>query len=901
MVTHSQNHLMTKKGRVFDLLAIRGVQENVLLLKPGPREGRKSQGFGAVVKIEPVGFALMGEEEQEAVLEGYRTFLQHMAIAESLSIHVRVLPYDIHSYLAKLQETRNLMDDAAQRMSHDHEQFILGLASEHSVLQREFYVRIVTIPETKRKRTEAEQFEFAKDHLYQRCLDILDDASRCGLGGHRLDDLELVRYYQSCVHTHYAQKYPLAEMNTVGLDRPLRAISTAEIRAIREEEETEETTLQQEVEAVPTAQETPPPVVTHKPLARRPLKRKSKEKKTDQQEKHVTPFSTLVELLQPALVTQSEHFVKIHKQETEYFRARCVIGYPAFVVSGWLDRLIQINEPYVDIVLYVETLDPKRFSDSLTRKLTGFRATQAIEARAGRTENPYIEAAREDVEELRDRIVRQEEKVHSVSLYVGARATSIPELRQRDEKIISLLRGLDVESVETSLEHLQAWQTMLPDGRDILKRRKILDTSSLVTTFPFGSTSLSTEPGILTGVTPDGGMVIVDPFSPTLENANEVKFAKSGSGKSFDEKIRISRFLQMGIHCIVVDPENEFERLREAYNGTSVSLSAGRLALNPFSIAPADTPDRDVLEEKVSHLLTLFDLLLADRSSDRATGVLSQKEKSILEVVMRHAYYEAGITNKTITHDREPPTMADIYQYLKQGMGGTDGAELANRLNRFINAFPSASDRDLLDSPLVVFSMRDLPDDLRPVALFLISEYVWTQVRREPHPRPRLLSIDEAWTLLQFDAGGRALAALARRARKYNLGVRITTQLVNDFLASDSGKAILANANKLVLKTDPANIDAVTEALKLTDGERRFLLGAKKGEGLYFLGQAQGQAHVPILVVASQLEYDMANTNAQELRQQEMMAAAKYAIGNKLRAAKSHLMPIDSRREGTTQ
>jgi hypothetical protein len=886
MVIHSQNHLMMKKGSVLDLLAVRGVQEDVLFLKPGPREGRK---YGAVVKIEPVGFSLMAEEEQEAVLEGYRTFLQHMAVAESLSIHVRVLPYDIHSYLAKLRETRNLMDEAAQRMSHDHEQFVLGLASEHSVLQREFYVRIVTIPETKRKRTEAEQFEFAKDALYQRCLDILDDASRCGLGGHRLDDFELIRYYQSCVHTHYAQKYPLEEMNTVGLDRPLRAISTSEIRAIMEDEET---TLQEEVEAAPTTtQETPAPLEKRRRPTLKRRRKKEKQKKTD---RHATPFSTLVELLEPALVSQQEHFIKIHKQETEYFRARCVIGYPAFVASGWLDRLIQINEPYVDIVLYIETLDPKRFSDSLTRKLTGFRATQAIEARAGRTENPYIEAAREEVEELRDRIVRQEEKVHSVSLYVGARATSIPELRQRDEKIISLLRGLDVESVECSLEHLQAWQTMLPDARDVLKRRKVLDTSSLVTTFPFGSTSLSTEPGILTGVTPDGSMVIVDPFSPTLENANEVKFAKSGSGKSFDEKIRISRFLQMGVHCVVVDPENEFERLREAYNGTSVSLSAGRLALNPFYVAPTDIPDRDILEEKISSLLTLFDLLLADRSSDRATGVLSQKEKSILEITIRHAYYEMGITSRTITHDREPPKMTDLYKHLKQGIAGTDGAELADRLNRFINAFPRETDRNLLDSPLVIFSMRDLPDDLRPVALFLISEYVWTQVRREPHPRPRLLSIDEAWTLLQFDAGGRALAALARRARKYNLGVRITTQLVNDFLSSESGQAILANANKLVLKTDAANIDAVTTALKLTEGERRYLLGARKGEGLYFLGQAQGQTHVPIQIVASQAEYDMANTNAQELRQQEMMAAAKYTIGNKLRAVKPSLVPFDS-------
>src|SRR5204863_1707861 len=164
-----------------------------------------------VVKIEPVGFSLMGEEEQEAVLEGYRLFLQRMAIAESVSIHVRVLPYDLEPYLTKLGEKR---DDTkyAQVMSHDHEQFVLSLASQQSIFQRAFYVRVVVIPETKRKHTQEEQFELAKDALYQRCLDILEDASRCGLHGHRLDDLELIRYYQSCVHTHSAQQDPLEEI-----------------------------------------------------------------------------------------------------------------------------------------------------------------------------------------------------------------------------------------------------------------------------------------------------------------------------------------------------------------------------------------------------------------------------------------------------------------------------------------------------------------------------------------------------------------------------------------------------------------------------------------------------------------------------------------------------------------
>jgi hypothetical protein len=866
-----------KKGSVLDLLTLREIQDECFCFQSLQGGKQNQREYGAVLSVEPIGFALMAEREQEAVLEGFRELLQRIAVHEQLSIHVRVVPYDLKPYLTKLQETRKDMITTVQEMSLDHEHFLLDLASHHAILQRQFFIRIINVPDPTKKLTQAERFELAKNDLNIRCMALLEDIARCGLSGQRLIDSELANYFLSCVNTHYGLHFPLEQINLQAIDRPIRGVLKKEMRnalngVASSEEEIQPLQHTENIDSIQTMQAIPLIKDVKQQYRFSSLFSKLRKLHGDKgifQTKEGEPVShsTIIELLEPALITQNVDFIKLQRHETEYIRGRAIVGYPAYVEAGWLDRLIQVDEPFIDILLYIETLDPKKYTEGLTKQLTGYRATLTIDQRAGRTENPYIESAKEEVEDLRNRIVKQEERVHAVSLYICMRGSSVQELKQRDEKIMSLLRSLDLESVETSMEHLQMWLACLPAAKDTLKRRKVLDTSSLMTAFPFGSTTLMTEPGALAGMTPDGSLVIVDPFSPQLENANETKFAKSGAGKSFDEKVRLARYLQIGYQVIIIDPEDEYTELQERFGGVKVQLSAGNLSLNPFYIAPSDNPERDILEEKIHSLLVLFDLLLADKS----TEVLSQREKAYIEAVCRHAYFEAGIKGDPRTHDKIPPTMLAFYTYMRKGSAGPDVSNLRERLRRFVPAFPKHTDTELLKNKLVVFNIRDIPDELRAVSLFMITDYVWTQVRRERHPQPRLLSIDEAWSLLQHKEGGRSLAAIARRARKYNLGVRVTTQMVEDFINNEYGQAILFNSNKFVMKTDPANIDAVSNALKLTEGERKFLLGARKGEGLYFLGKSTGQAHVPLRVIASETEYAIANSNAQELREQAQL------------------------------
>ncbi len=407
----------------------------------------------------------------------------------------------------------------------------------------------------------------------------------------------------------------------------------------------------------------PSPIVLplHRTPEVEPPAKKGIWNKKEQNRKEETPYTTLVDLLQPAMIEQREHYVKVHRESTEYFRGRSIEGYPAIVIAGWLDRLIQINEPYIDILLFLEILDPKSYTNNLTRQITGYRATQVIDDRHGKTENPYIAAARENVEDLRDKLVRQTEHVHAVSLYLFSRGSSVQELKQRDEKLVSLLRSLDLDSVELSLEHLQAWQTLLPDAKDILARRKILDTSSVVTAFPFASTSLSTEPGSLVGIMPNGSLVIINPTSPQLENGHEIKFARSGAGKSFDEKVRLARSLLLGLEAIVIDPENKYATLCQKYDGVTIRLSSGVLPLNPFDLPRSDSGERSILEEQFQSLLTLFDLLLADKDP----GTLSQKEKSYLQKCIARTYAKKGITSDATTHGKKPPCMLDLYSVLE--------------------------------------------------------------------------------------------------------------------------------------------------------------------------------------------------------------------------------------------
>lgn len=826
--------MSTHNGKTFDFIAVREIEGKTLCLQGGKKRERE---YRAVIETTPVHFSLMSGQEQETVLEGFRVLLARLSFP--LMIHVRVKPYDLQTYLDSIEQAKTRTDasEVVKEVADDHIAFVHTLAASRALLQRQFYLVVPADRQRVKGKSQAELADLAKSQLDTRCCGLLDDLERMGLGGRRLEQLDLARYYQSCVHATAAHAFPLTPAQVEATDRPVRP-AQARFRSAR---------------AVYAAHQLPEKAesVTETSNGREP-----------------SGLLKLTELLAPSAVEVQWKQVRVHHYDLdEYLRGYAVIGYPAQVTAGWLDRLIQVEEPHIEIVMHIQPLASSPYIARQTRQLTGYRATQLLEERHGRDRNPYIKKALQEVGDLREKLVAQEEQVFGVSLYLLVRASSRRELGERSNRLLSLLKSLELSAVSLALEHHRGWLCTLPDGRDVLKRRKVLDTSSLITVFPFASSSLAMDRGILTGIMPNGSLVVMNPSSDQLENGHEIKFSRSGAGKSYDEKMRIMRSLILGYHVLVIDPEDEYRRVCEKFQGAAIRLSDGALKLNPLDLpASSDNQERNVLEEKVQSLLALCDLLMAE-----AGGSLSQKEKGYLSRCLVHVYGEKSITADRRTHGNPVPCMHDLYRVIRSGACGPDTYDLADRLERHRSAFPRATEVRL-DNPLVVFNIRDLSTDLRPVGLFLITDFVWTQIRQQQHPRPRILCIDEAWALLQFAEGGRFLASIARRGRKYNLCLRVTTQDVEDFLGSEWGRTILVNSSmKFLMKQDSTTIDAVTRAFQLSNGERTFLTTCGKGEGLFF---ARG-SHVPMKVVASPLEHKLATTNPQELREEELAAMAE--------------------------
>lgn len=885
-------------GDILQLISLREVRDDCLCLKPRGKSHYLRE-YMAVIRVDPINFPLMSVGEQEAILEGFRSFLASRSPnALPLVIHARTTPYDFGPYLSNLdaiiQEPE--ISDLYKELAVDHRHFVQSLASSHALIEREFYVRVpllINIRENKYRRLEAaEVFDQARADLARHVAEIIIGLGRSGLTAHRLISEELVQYYCSCVHTRNAEEYALPRSVLYSLDFPIKAkishLSYAEFAADSGRAGSPPSpdevwgspgrTLQEAaVDAVLARQRKWVKRAQRGQRPRRWVWQSSKGIRAEQQKQQrrgqgqgmVEPpeMISLPELIEPASVEVTPYCVKIHHVVgDEYLRGRAVIGYPAFALGGWFDQLLSIDEPYVDFLLFVGTVDSASYVRALTRNIAAYRATQHLEQRHGRTENPYIAAAREEVEQLRDELVRKVERVHTFSLYVCTRAESRQTLKERDAKVASLLRSLELVAVPLQYEHLQIWLSCV-DGRDILRRARKLDTSTIVAAFPFSSSSLSTEPGILVGLTNGGGLVIIDPTSDQLENGHELVFARSGAGKSYYRKIDLMRQLLAGFSACVIDPENEYRALCHRFGGTTVHMAPGNLQVNPFDLSRMEgSSDRNVLEEKFQNLLVLFDLLLADK----VPGVLSQREKGYLNRVLTRVYADHSITPDPTSHNSVPPNMREFYRAMQED---GDPFQLCDRLIRYLPSFPERTDV-ALDSSLVVFNMRELSDELRSVALYLVTDYVWGQIRKDLVPRPTLLLIDEAWTLMAYPEGGRFLAGISRRARKYNLHLRLVTQNVEDFLGSEHGRTILLNsAMKFLMKQDSTTIDAVVKAFKLSDEERRFLLGATKGEGLFFCRSS----HVPLRVVASELEHRLATTNPRELMELEQARQAKLA------------------------
>ncbi|MBN1331284.1 ATP-binding protein [Candidatus Dojkabacteria bacterium] len=560
---------------------------------------------------------------------------------------------------------------------------------------------------------------------------------------------------------------------------------------------------------------------------------------------------------------------------SKYFRTYFVTGYPRFVGSNWLSPLINFDHP-VDISTFYYPVDTGKVMERLKRKIGEFEATINIALDEGKIPDPSVKVALSDANELQEQLASGTEKYFHFALYVTIRADDLKSLEKISRNIESTLASVGVVIKTATLQQEQGFRTSMPIGNDEIYVTRNMDTTSLATTFPFVSSELTMEDGILYGLNKhNNSLIIFDRFK--LANANMVVFATSGAGKSYFVKLEAMRSLMFGTEIIIIDPEREYEKLCTAIGGDYISFSQdGAQKLNPFELSGIYQKDEDELRFKILSLNGLFKIMLG--------GNLTPEESAILDRAIILTYKEKGITPDPATQRRPAPLLSDLYKIL-QAMAEPDAHKMAGRLERYVKGsaagiFDQPSNIEIKNT-FTVFSIRDLSEDLRPIAMYMMLDYIWTRIKRER--RKRLLVIDEAWWLMRYPDAAKFLHSISKRARKYALGVTTITQDVEDFLDNDYGKAVVTNsALQVLLKQSPAAVDRIQKVFYLTSGEKNYLLSAGIGEGLFFAGSN----HVATQVIASENEHNLITTNPIEMMQKEQQAKeAEQAQAAKLAKA----------------
>ncbi len=577
--------------------------------------------------------------------------------------------------------------------------------------------------------------------------------------------------------------------------------------------------------------------------------------------------TTLRDLISPSsLEIHSSYF----RLGTKYGRTMYVYGYPRVIYTGWLSSLINIDE-VLDVSMFIYPVESQVVLNNLRKKVTQLEASTSINNERGLTRDPGIEVAISDAEELRDQLQVGAERFFRYGLYVTIYGESLEELAFVQHKIETLFGQQMVFSKVASSQQEQGLNSSVPQMTDQLQIRRNMNTGAISTSFPFTSADLTQENGVLYGINMhNNGLVIFDRFS--LENANMVVFAKAGAGKSFTVKLEALRSMMTGSEIIIIDPENEYQKLCDAVGGSYIRLSLNsNTRINPFDLPRAiDTDEADnALRANLITLHGMLKLMLGNMQTS-ANGAplapLSPIEEADLDQALIDTYSRAGITSDPLTHNSLPPTISDLYDTLLH-MGGT-GPQLAQRLRRyttgtFAGIFSQQSNIDM-NNPMVVFNIRDLEEELRPVAMYIVLSHIWNIIRNEQ--KKRMLIIDEAWQLMKYDDSASFMFSLAKRARKYYLGLTTVTQDVEDFMGSKMGRAIVANSSmQILLKQSSSAVDVLSDVFKLTDEEKKRLANFPVGQGLFFAGQN----HVHVQIVASDTEKQLITTDPRVFNQKQ--------------------------------
>ncbi len=535
-------------------------------------------------------------------------------------------------------------------------------------------------------------------------------------------------------------------------------------------------------------------------------------------------------------------------------RTLFVVSYPRFLNANWLSPIIN-TDSVLDISLFIE---PKSTADTLGQlrdQLARVQAQIIEEETSGRVRDPILQTAVQDIEALRDQLQQGTERFFDAGLYITLYGTALKDLDEVTSRISTLLDGQLIITKPATFRMLEGFQTTSPLGIDRIHSTVALNTQPIASMFPFVSSDLTSNTGILYGInTANNSLVLFDRFS--LENANAVVFAKSGAGKSYTIKLEILRSLIMGTQVITIDPEAEYKYLSDTVGGTYINISIGSdQHINPFDLpVPQDEETwSDVFRSHVLSLSGLIKLLMRD--------AVTPEEDSILDQAITQSYAIKDITPDQDFSQKEPPVLGDL-QSILNGMVGAE--RMAQRLRKFtegtFSGFLNHPTNVPLDNHFIVFGIRDLEDELRPIAMYSLLNSIWARVRRQR--KKRILVVDEAWYVMKFPVGADFLFNIAKRGRKYYVGLTTISQDIPDFMSTAQGKAIVTNSSmQLLMKQSPAAIDVIQETFNLTESEKFYLLEARVGFGLFFLGSN----HVGIRVLASYAEDQIITSDPRQL------------------------------------
>lgn len=549
------------------------------------------------------------------------------------------------------------------------------------------------------------------------------------------------------------------------------------------------------------------------------------------------------------------------QMENKFIRTLFISGYPYVASTGWLNMLINFNHD-IDISYHIEQIDPYLALPKLNRKITELESTKRSMQQTGKIIGSEILDPLESAIELKNKIQRGQEKLFQISIYVTLTANSLVELNKITTLLETVLSTRLFYAKTATFQQLEALQSVLPRGENKLSQKRNLDSSSAALTFPFVSSELVSESGILYGINKSSNsLVTIDRFS--LNNANSIIFAQSGSGKSYTAKVEILRQLMQGTKVIVIDPEREYKQLTSSVAGTYIKFSVkSKEKINPFDFALSSYSDEGNLPEHIQDLTELISLMVEGLTPEEQAVV----DKAIILTYKSFGFTLSGIKKKNSANKKvgqkdvqEYPLLKDLYKTLKQ----MKEKKLATRLEKYVtgslsSVFDSQTNIQL-DNRLVVFDIKDLSESLRQIMMMVISNFVYNQVKSTI--QKRLLVIDEGWMLLQHEESAKFVSGLTRRARKYFLGVNIISQQANDFLNNEYGKAIASQASlRILMRQDTTTIRGVAREFKLSEYEQKFLLGCDRGEALIIADQN----HVAIKVVASEKEHPLISTTPSE-------------------------------------